>query len=187
MPSAATYPTADDGSTDRCAAHPGRPAHDRCPVCGLARCAADAVGGAVGCRVCGGRDPEQPTTTPVDTRALVGAAVLAHLTSVASGFVGQQYVEVRYFSLLVPAGVGILCAIAAERGAGRARGLGIRLVAAAYGVLSAGLAFRLEGSVDLFGPVGTVGPPYLAAAAGAWLWTQPPSRKRRAAQAEKQR
>jgi len=97
---------------------------------------------------------------------------------VLSGYVGQQYVEVRYFSLLVPAGVGILCAVAAERGAGRARGVWVRLVAVLYAVLSTVLSFVLEGSADLISPIGTVGPPYLAAALGAWLWTQPPSAKK---------
>ncbi len=165
---------------DRCAVHPSRPAADACPVCARPRCSADAAAATGGgCQVCGGRSSATAPRPPVDLRAVVGAAVLAHLTAVLSGFVGQQYVEVRYFSLLVPAGIGILCAIAAERGAGGARGVPVRLVAVFYAVLSAALSFVLEGSAGLLAPGGTVGPPYLAAAAGAWFWTQPPSTKKR--------
>lgn len=181
MPTAASVASAPDLAAERCAVHPGRPAADRCPVCARPRCAADTVLGRA-CAVCGGQDlGARPSRPPLDLGAVCGAAAAAHLTAVASGFVGQEYVEVRYFSLLVPAGVGILCAIAAEHGARGARGLVVRVVAAAYAVLSAGLAFHLEGSVGLLTPVGTVLPPYVAAAAGAWLWTQPPSQRRRRA------
>lgn len=173
--SAAPDPLAD---SDRCATHPGRPAADRCPTCARPRCAADAaaeVGG--GCPVCEGKPSGPRPRPPVGARALAGAAVLCHLAAVLSAYVGQQYVEVKYFSLLVPAGVGIVCAIAAERGAGRARGVTLRLMAVGYAVLSTGLSFRLEESVGLFSPAGTVVPPYLAAVAGAWFWTQPPSQR----------
>lgn len=179
MPSVDPTSAPSAGEDHRCAVHPARPATDLCPVCGRPRCSADAAGApGGGCLVCKGRTEARPTRPPVDLRAVVGAAVLAHLTAVLSGFVAQQYVEVRYFSLLVPAGVGILCAIAAERGAGGARGLPIRLVAVGYAVLSTVLGFVLEGSAGLVTPAGTVVPPYLAAAAGAWLWTQPPSTKK---------
>ena len=174
-------PVAGDGAADpaqRCAAHPGRPAADLCPVCGRPRCAADAADPAVGCELCGGRVAAPGRRPPADLRAVCGAAVWCHVTAVAAAYVGQQYVEVRWFSLLVPVGVGIVCAIAAERGAGPARGTPLRIIAAVYAVLSTALAFRLEGSVELFSPLRTVGPPYLAAAAGAWFWTQPPKQRR---------
>lgn len=183
MPTAdvtADVTAAPSGADARCAVHPGRPAADGCPVCARPRCAADAAaapGG--GCLVCEGRSSATPARPPTGPRAVVGAGVLAHLTAVGSGFVGQQYVEVRYFSLLVPAGVGILCAIAAERGAAGARGLPVRVVAVAYAVLSTAFAFVLEGSAGLVSPAGTVIPPYIAAAAGAWLWTQPPSARKK--------
>ncbi|HVF20702.1 MAG TPA: hypothetical protein VNA14_10715 [Mycobacteriales bacterium] len=178
----ATDPAAPTG--DRCAAHPARPAVDLCPVCARPRCVGDAVTTPGGCLLC---DGSAPTTTrrrrPVDLCAAAGAAALCHVVAVAAAYVGQQYVEVKWFSLLVPAGVGIVCAIAAERGAGRARGTSLRVLAAVYAVLSTALAFKLEGSVDLFGPLGTVGPPYLAAASGAWFWTQPPKQRKKPAAA----
>ena len=184
MPLAAAPDVAGVTPPQRCAVHQSRPAVDYCPVCARPRCAVDAAGDRAGCAVCGGQELGEPRRPPLNAAAVLGASVLAHLTGVASGFVGQEYVEVKYFSILVPAGVGILCAIAAERGAGRARGLGVRLVAVAAALLSTALAFRLEGSVGLLSPALTVGPPYLAAAAGAWLWTQPPSAKARARSAE---
>lgn len=106
------------------------------------------------------------------------------MVAVAAAYVGQQYVEVRWFSLLVPCGVGIVCAVAAERAAGGARGTPLRLLAVLYAVLSTALAFRLEGSAGVFGPLGTVGPPYAAAVLGAWYWTQPPSQRRAKAKAK---
>ncbi|HVE64572.1 MAG TPA: hypothetical protein VNB94_12325 [Mycobacteriales bacterium] len=179
MPNVVPTAVATASTDQRCAMHPARPAADMCPVCTSPRCSADAAAAAGGgCEVCQGRSGAPPRRPPVDLRALAGAATLAHLTAVLSGYVGQQYVEVRYFSLLGPAGVGILCAVAAERGAGGARGVPIRLVAVLYAVLSTVLSFVLEGSAGLLSPLGTVGPPYLAAALGAWLWTQPPSAKK---------
>ncbi len=180
MPSAdpaADFPSEDATPGERCAAHPGRPAADPCPVCRLPRCAADAAS-ATGCLICEGRTVGPTARPSLGTGPLAGAAALTHVVAIAAAYIGQQYVEVHWFSLLVPAGVGIVCAIAAERGAGRARGVPLRVLAAVYAVVSTALAFRLEASVDVLGPIGTVGPPYLAAAVGAWFWTQPPSAKK---------
>ena len=155
----------------RCVVHPSRPAYDDCPTCGRARCFADAEqapGG--GCLVCLGTPDADRRRPKPDLRAVVGAACLAHLAAFGAAAIGAQYVDVKWFSTIVPFIGGIVCGAAAERGAGRARGLVIRLVAVGYAVLGAAMAFRLvPGEPTRWEPL-----PYLAAAAGAWLWTAPP-------------
>jgi hypothetical protein len=164
-------------TSDRCAVHPGRPAADACPVCERWRCEADrrlAPGG--GCLACEGRAAES-RVKPVTRRSVVGAAAACHPVAVFFGAVSSQYVEVRWFEVLVPAGVGIGLGAVAEAGARGARGWWIRGVAVGYALLAAALGFRVEPSGLEPWDLRAV-PAYLAAAVGAWLWTVPPKPKR---------
>ena len=117
-----------------------------------------------------------------------GLAALA--TALLGGVVASEYVDAALFSLVTPALVGIACGATAMAAAGvRAhrpedRGVHrrIRLLAAGLAVLGTAYGFRLvPGASSAFTPVGTVLPPYLAAAAGAWVWTMPPRQRARGA------
>lgn len=181
-------PASTASTSLRCTVHPARPALDLCPVCARPRCGADATAdGAAGCGVCRAR-PAQPAVQVASERdrqraGLVGAALAASVVGLVGGFVSSQYVGAGAFAILAPFIVGLLCGAVATRAArtdGRGRfGLVVRVVAVGYAVLGAAYAFRfVPGSESAFTPAGRVLPPYAAAAAGAWLWTIPPRRRR---------
>jgi hypothetical protein len=101
------------------------------------------------------------------------AGVLAGLVvAVLAGTVSSQYVGASGFDLAAPALTGLAAGIAATSAA-RTHGRGpldwpLRGVAAVLAVLGTALSFRLvPGGDSPFTPLSAVGPPYLAAIAGA--------------------
>ncbi len=165
----------------RCAAHPGRPAVDACPVCSRSRCGADraaAPGG--GCAVCLGGVAARGRRLPLPTgpELLVRAALAAQAAAVAWGYVTAEYVGAGVFKYLSPAVLGILCGGAATAAAGAPRAgvlaTRVRQLAAGYAVLGAGLGFVLEGTYRVLSGNLDVLVPYVIAAGAAWLWTAPP-------------
>jgi hypothetical protein len=170
----------------RCAAHPGRPAVDTCPVCSRPRCGADQVaapGG--GCAVCLGAVPNRRAvarSVPSATRRelLVRAALAADAAAVAWGYVTAEYVGSELFQYFSPAILGVLCGGAATAAAGTPRrgplSNQVRLLSVVYSLLGAALGFRLEGTYDVLSTRSDVLVPYAIAAAAAWLWTAPPRR-----------
>lgn len=163
----------------RCAVHPARPAFDTCPVCARPRCAADAdeaPGG--GCVACRGSDRPVGRPRP-QRRDILAAAVSCHLAALAGGAVASQYVDVTFFDVIVPAGIGIVCGAVAEAAARGTRGSELRVVAVLYAVVGAVAAVRfVPGPQSLVTPLAATWPGYAAAAAGAWLWTAPPRRRK---------
>lgn len=167
----------------RCGVHPVRRAVDRCPVCSLARCAADAeqaLGG--GCASCGGTPVGQTRAalrriTP--TERLVRAALAAHGVAVLGGVVAAQYVGAQLFAYLTPFVVGVLTAAAAQAAAGGVR-TGplvprVRAIALVYALIGVALGFAIERSQDVVSGGALV--PYVAAVAGVVLWTLPPKQR----------
>jgi hypothetical protein len=162
-------------AAERCAVHPARPSIGHCPVCAEPRCAADAGDTGGSCLVCCGVPVGAADANPVTLRALAGAGLLATPVVLLGGGIASEYVDAHLFSLAVPAVLGVVVGLATERGAGPARGLPLRLLAVFYAVLGAAYGFWFEpGTGSPFHPVGRVLPPYLLAAAAAWLWTVPP-------------
>ena len=167
--------TPEEAGALRCAVHPSLPAHDACPVCARARCAADATaapgGGCLACR--GQRTRKGPP--PLDLRALVGAGVLCGLVTPVAGLISSEYVGAGIVGYVVPFFVGIVLGIAAEAGARKRRGRALRLLAALYAVVAVatGLDYPLAAGTA-FTPVPRVLALYALAAAGAWVWTAPP-------------
>lgn len=159
----------------RCALHPARLAVDACPRCSRSRCGADAAQyGSRGCAACADPQPAKPAAP--DLERLVRAGVAAFAIALVGGWIGTQYVDVHFFSVVAPGLVGLGTGWAATAAAGgasapRARRMTL-LVGAVAAVLSAGLAFRLEsgGGQDPVGSWGEVGPPYLAAVIGTLAW-----------------
>jgi len=176
-------------STFRCATHPGRPAVDRCPVCGRPRCGACATG--PGCRICtpadGGEGDSRPARTgprpPDPLERGVRGALAATAAALAGGVVASEYVGAPVFALLAPLVLGVLCGAAATRAAstdGRRRlGRTVRALAALYAVLGTGFGFLLEGSARPLSTSSDVLLAYAAALVGAVAWTLPPRRPRR--------
>ncbi len=147
----------------RCAAHPSRPAADRCPVCSRPRCAADARG-ATGCRVCGGGPPRRRDPARVLV-AVVRAGWAGNALVLLGAALGQEYVGAHIFSLVWPALVGMACgAVGVAALAGQRLSWLGRMLGAGFGVLSAAYAFHFADTP--YGPPGRWLPP-LAAAAGA--------------------
>ena len=159
----------------RCAVHPARPAVDSCPVCGRPRCGADvraAPGG--GCLQCGGLPAEVRPRAAGDREfmqviaALLSSLLLAELLAP----VVSEYVGAKAFAEITPFLLGLACASTAAAAA-RTHGHGrIDVIARAIGGLAAvlGTAFAfilVPGTQDIFGPAGTVLPPYASAIAGA--------------------
>lgn len=144
----------------RCAAHPARPARDRCPGCDRPRCAADRSRGDR-CVVCEAADTRGIRPPPA---VLAGAGVVGVVGAVAGAALGQEYVGARVFSVVFPALVGLVMAALATTWAGPLRP-GLRhLLATALGGcagLSALLDFRFTD--EPFGPVGRWLPPLVAA------------------------
>lgn len=168
----------------RCAVHASRPAVDACPVCGRARCAADAAQhGAAGCaapvHAATARGPDVPPLERLVRGALAGLGA-----GVLGGVVAAQYVDAELLGYLTPVVVGAGCGAAAQAAAGTVRGpdrgrgptaLRVRAVAALCAVLAVGLGLLLEGSSAPLSSGAVV--PALLAAAGALLWTVPPRRR----------
>jgi hypothetical protein len=171
MPRMAAVP----GVGARCAVHPMLPAYDACPVCERPRCEHDATlapGG--GCLACEGRRG-RPKPPPADLRALAGAGVVCGLVIVPTGFVSSEYVGAGLVGYVVPLFVGIVVSMAAEAGAGKARGTPLRAVAAVYSVLAIAVGLRLPRAAGSpFSPVLRVLVLYVLAAVASWLWTLPP-------------
>ena len=164
----------------RCGVHPVRRAVDRCPVCALARCAADAEaapGG--GCASCGGTpigESRDARRRPTSRERLVRAALAAYGVALLGGVVAAQYVGAQLFAYLTPFVVGVLTGAAAQAAAGGARtgsdATRVRVLAVVYAVLGVALGFALERSQDAFDTSTLL--PYAAAAVGVVLWTLPP-------------
>lgn len=171
--------------TDRCAAHPSRPAVDACPVCDRLRCDADrALASGTGCAVCRvGDTPKDGVRRGAQHRELLLRATLAaNAVAIAWGYVTAQYVGSDLFQYLSPAVLGVLSGGAATAAAG-SPGHGallhrIRLIAVTYAVLGTALGFVLEGTYPVAAPSTDVLIPYVIAAGGAWLWTTPPRKRR---------
>lgn len=171
----------------RCAAHPGRPAVDECPVCNAPRCGNDAAaapgGGCLACQGEAAADAVRPGEVPL-REGLVRAALAALPVAVAGGAVTSEYVGTGLFGIVTPFLVGVVCGAVAVAAAGRVprpRGLAaVRLVGVLLALIATAYGFRfVVGGEDPFGPAGSRIGPYAAAAAGAWLWTVPPRRHRR--------
>lgn len=156
----------------RCASHVARVSAGDCPVCGRPRCGAEEVEyGERGCQVCvvaqALAKPARPEWLRVTLAVLAGA-----LVALLGGVISSEYVGAAGFELAAPALTGIAVGMAATSAA-RTRGSGpldwpLRGVAAVLAVLGTALSFRLvPGGESPFTPVSAVGPPYLAAAAGA--------------------
>jgi hypothetical protein len=172
----------------RCVVHPSRRAVDDCPVCGRARCAADATEWDVrGCAACGAQPRPRRGAPPSTVELAVRGGLAGLVVAVLGGFVATQYVDTRYFAVVAPGLVGLAAAwavtAAARPWAARQR-VAPLVVASAAALLGTGLGFRLvPGGQSLVGPAGEVGPPYLAAVVGVLAWPlvfAPPSRTRRA-------
>jgi hypothetical protein len=154
-------------SAARCAVHPARPAHDGCPMCGRARCHADAQAlGAAGCLACS-RGPR--CRRPAGRRELVIRAGLTGLAvTYAGGWIGTQYVRVHLMSLAAPVVIGLAASWAVSRAAGRLcppSVVWVASVAAAW--LGTALGFVLTpGGMNPLADWGVVGGPYLAALVG---------------------
>ncbi len=116
--------------------------------------------------------------------SLVRASLVAWAVGMVGSVIVSEYVGAGVFAIVTPALVGVACGEAATRASGapprsRAQTLA-RVAAVLYALIGTAYAFRfVPGGGDPFGPAGHVLPPYVAAAAAAWLWTIPP---RRAAQ-----
>lgn len=174
----------------RCAAHPGRPAVDLCPVCRRARCGADRAdplleGGCTVCQDLGARREAARTHRAADNRErLLRGTLAANGAAIVMGYVVAQYVQAELFEYLAPAVLGLLCGFAATSAAGNP-GQGVlaarvRLVTAVYALLGTAFGFVLEGTFGVFATSGDVLAPYVVAVAAAWLWATPPKRGPRA-------
>lgn len=168
----------------RCAAHPGRLAVDRCPVCRRARCGADQQLGE-GCAVClAAPAADLPTHRPPTARELlVRAALAGYAMALAWAAVTSEYVGAGFLSWFSAALLGVLCAGAAMSAAGSPRGGAlaqrVRFTAVPLAVLGAGLGFLLEGTYDALSLNVDVLVPYAITAAAAWLWNAPPKPKKK--------
>lgn len=173
--------------SDRCAAHPGRPAVDACPVCRRPRCGADRAdasldGGCTVCRAVGARREQARARRAADNQErLVRAALAANAAAVLMGYVVAQYVQAELFEYLAPMVLGLLCGFAATTAAGNpgpgALAARVRLVCAVYALLGTAFGFVLEGTFGVLSSSSDVLLPYLVAVGAAWLWTTPPKRK----------
>lgn len=144
----------------RCAAHPARPARDRCPGCDRPRCAADRSWGDR-CVVCEAADTRGTRPPPA---VLAGAGVVGVVGAVAGAALGQEYVGARVFSVVFPVLVALVVAAVTVTWAGPLRPRLRHCVAAAVATaagLSALLDFRF--THEPFGPAGRWLPPLAAA------------------------
>lgn len=106
------------------------------------------------------------------------ATLAAYAVSLAGGLVASQYVEAGLFSYVGPFVVGVICGGAATKAAGTdgrgQLGTRVRAVGALLAVLGVGFGFLQEQSLAPLSFDDDVLLPYLAAVAGAVLWTMPP-------------
>ena len=169
----------------RCAAHPGRPAVDDCPVCGRPRCGADLQGGQ-GCTLCRAADVEG-AGLPVRRKAppselLVRAMLAASAVAIGWAYVTSEYVGSDVFQYLSPGVLGILCGGAATAAAATPRrgrlATRVRAIGVLYAVLGSGLGFLLEGTYRPDQLTGDVLIAYAIAALAAWVWAAPPKTQR---------
>lgn len=167
---------------ERCAAHPGRIAVDRCPTCERPRCAPDQLpSGCTLCRpgqdgeVAGGRRAGQP-------ELLVRGVLAAYGTAIAWAYVTAEYVEASWLAYIAPALLGILCGWAALSAAANPRRGAllhrVRVASVVCAVLGVGLGFLLENPYARPPLELDVLLPYPIAAVAAWLWTAPPKPRR---------
>ena len=142
-----------------------------------------------GCLACEGKAApakEVLARRPVPTGEGVIRAALAVLpVSLLGGAIASEYVGTDVFGIVTPFLVGVACGAVAVAAAGAVRrpeGLrAVRLVGLLYALIATGYGFRfVVGGEDPFAPAGDRIWPYAAAAAGAWLWTIPPKRRRSA-------
>jgi hypothetical protein len=163
--------------------HPSRPAVDTCPVCERPRCGADAASVAVGCLGCATETERwlPARRQPGDVERLVRASLAAYGVAMLGGPIGSEYVGATVFEYLGPFVVGVVCGGAATRAAGTNGhgpvGRAVRGLAAVFAVLGVAFSFVLEQSHDPLSGSPDVLLPYVAAAAGALLWTMPPRRR----------
>ena len=119
-----------------------------------------------------------------DLERLLGGALAASAVALAWGLVTSEYVGAPYFKYLSPLVLGLLTggvATAAAKSDGRGLlGTRVRLAGVLYAVLGAAFGFVFEGTYAAFSGSTNVLVPYAIAGAGAWLYTMPPSTKRRA-------
>ncbi|MCU1600253.1 MAG: hypothetical protein JWO22_962 [Frankiales bacterium] len=166
----------------RCAAHPGRPAVDTCPVCERSRCGADAAearGG--GCAVCHGVTESRAHVAPSLLELRVRGLVAAHLAATLWGFVVAEYVQADLFEYAAPAILGAVVGGATLSASGQPRGTEgtrTRLVAALYALLGCAFGFVKEGTFTVFSTSTDVLIPYAVAVGACWLWTLPPKTAR---------
>jgi hypothetical protein len=133
-----------------------------------------------GCLACRGL-PEVATLVappPTDEERLVRAALAGYAVALPAGLVASEYVDSPVFSYVFPFVVGVVtgwAATAAARTDGRGQlGTRVRVIGAVLGVLGVALGFLLEKSLDPVSADVHVLLPYVAAVAGAVLWTAPP-------------
>lgn len=155
----------------RCAVHPGRAAHDQCPVCDRPRCDDDVTRyGAQGCEACATGRATRRAFSPVEA-VLSGGQVIVPVAALG-GWIYSQYVEVHVFSWLVP----MLIAVAgASLGAWRRQGPPMRqpaVIGVIAGLLGTAFGFRLfpHGPHDPLHPWHEVGLPYICTVLAAVLW-----------------
>lgn len=168
---------------ERCAAHPGRLALDRCPTCSRPRCATDRL--PTGCTLCQAT-PQDPTAVrrkPTQPELLVRAALAAYATSVAWSFVAAEYIGAGAFQYLAPALLGILAGGAAVAAASNPRPgpllQRIRITSVVCAVLGVGVGFLVASPFDRPPLELQTVLPYLIAGAAAWYWTGPPKPRKR--------
>jgi hypothetical protein len=167
--------------TERCVAHPGRPAVDHCPVCGRPRCGADTTGR--GCAVCGGTTQAVTHRPPPPLELLVRAVLAAHAAALVAGVVLAEYPGSPFFQYAAPAVGGAAVGAAATAAAGEPRGAvlqRVRVVATLYAVLATAFGFVLDGTYGVLDVEQAVLLPYLVAGLAAWVWTRPPAPRVRA-------
>ena len=139
--------------------------------------------GAEGCASCVARRATRAPKMeagPAALAALCAGMILANIVAIVGGGIASEYVDAKFFSIVIPglvgAGIGG-CSIGAARLASQRAWLpdgmraALRTLALGYGVASALYAFRFAGTS--YGPVGHWLPPVVAGAFGAWLWTYP--------------
>ncbi len=163
---------------DRCAAHPSRPAVDRCPTCERPRCGADRAAHGQACTLCA-----TVARAVVDARIpLLKAALAAYAVAILMGYVVAQYVQAEVFAYLAPLVLGLLCGFAATSAAGNPKAgmlaRRIRSLCVVYSVLGTAFGFVLEGTFGALSTSPDVLVPYLLAAAASAAWTTPPKARK---------
>ncbi|MCA1712487.1 MAG: hypothetical protein LC789_12965 [Actinobacteria bacterium] len=109
---------------------------------------------------------------------MVRAALAAFAVALVGGLVASEYVGATVFSYVGPFVVGVVCGGAATKAAGTdgrgQLGTRVRAIGALLGVLGVAFGFLQEQSMDPVSLDLHVLLPYVAAVAGAVLWTVPP-------------